>query len=257
VREVERACAVSLRRALDDLRRSPVKQLIVATLAFELLLLSGARASAQSPAPAPAPPPSAAPAPADQTAPPPPPPPAQPTAPALYAPPPPAPPPQDVHAGSGDIRDTTNDFRPMALSMMGWLPWNHGFGFGGIVRFQIPIVHNGFISSLNNHIAIEPSFGVAYTTWDFGSNDADYLNFLPAVYGLWAFHFSSEFQVYGAVGLGYNFASETGTYAYRVLSGSYFYIDGAVGLFYDLSDAVALRAEVGYGGPKGGVAILF
>ncbi len=223
-----------------------MKHLIVATLVLEAFLISAAPAFAQQPPPPPPPPP-----PAETTPPP------APTPQPTYTPPPPAQPAESQYAGTGHIRDNTPKQRPMALSILGWLPWTRGFGFGVIGRFEIPIVHNGFISSINNYVSLEPSFGWSITTWDYGPYDADYMNFTPALYGTWSFHFSHEFRVYGGVGLGYSIGTETGDYDYDVYDNNYFYFDGMVGLFYNVASALSLRAELGSGGPKAGIALLF
>jgi hypothetical protein len=77
---------------------------------------------------------------------------------------------------------------------------------------------------------------------------------LPAVAGLWSFHLSDEFRVYGSVLLG--FGIFTGD-IYNDDDINYFYFELAVGVFYKLVDAIALRGEVGWRAARGGIAILF
>ena len=106
---------------------------------------------------------------------------------------------------------------------------------------------------------IEPSFGFSYTSLGYGvlDDDVNYINFTPAVYGTWSFHFSHEFRAYGAVGLGWNIGTVTGDYDFDVDADNRFYWDVAAGVFYDVASALSLRGEVGYGGLKAGIALLF
>jgi len=76
-----------------------------------------------------------------------------------------------------------------------------GFGIGG--RFSIPIVHNGFVSSINNSVAI--SFGVDAIHYDscYYGNDygcsATYLFFPVAMQ--WNFYVGERWSVFGEPGL--------------------------------------------------------
>jgi len=77
--------------------------------------------------------------------------------------------------------------------------------FGAGARFSIPIVHNGFISSINNSVAI--SFGLDYLRYGcnvrFVNSDFDcgssYLLFPVAMQ--WNFWLTPKFSVFGEPGL--------------------------------------------------------
>src|SRR5882757_9592984 len=100
--------------------------------------------------------------------------------------------------------------------LWGWTHYNYapvdGFGVGA--RFSIPIVENGFVSSINNSVAI--SFGVDWLHYS-GSNCYFYLNdprrpgpcyyvgnanylFFPVTMQ-WNFFVASHFSVFGEPGL--------------------------------------------------------
>jgi hypothetical protein len=91
--------------------------------------------------------------------------------------------------------------RPFQLDVHGGFAW-HGFGFAGGVRFNVPLIHNGFISSINNSFYL--SFGadayfVCYRRC--GHNDNRYgpgLGFPITVH--WEFYFSEVFSLFAEVG---------------------------------------------------------
>lgn len=150
------------------------------------------------------------------------------------------------------ITDNSPKRRPESASVLAYVPWYHGLGFGLTGRFEIPVVHNGFIRSLNNSFSIEPSFGVDWSHW--GPNGASYdvVDITPAVYGVWTFYISREFNAYGGLGLGFNVGIVSGTHP-DTFTGDYFYWDPVVGIHYKVSRDIALRAEAGAQGLKGGV----
>jgi hypothetical protein len=150
------------------------------------------------------------------------------------------------------ITDTSIHTRPTDLSVMLWLPWYYGFGVGGVVRYEIPILPDGFIPSINDEFSLEPSFGVAYS----GYAGVNFLDLNPALYGIWSFNFSKEFRAYGGLGLGANIGVYTGSIT-TGLNVTYFFWDICAGVFYKLSDSIALRGELGSQGLKAGVAFYF
>lgn len=101
--------------------------------------------------------------------------------------------------------------------LWGWTHYNYApvDGFGAGVRFSIPIVENGFVSTINNSVAI--SFGLDWLHYS-GSNcyyyngdprfrngpcyyvgNANYLFFPVAMQ--WNFFVASRFSVFGEPGL--------------------------------------------------------
>ena len=150
--------------------------------------------------------------------------------------------PADVQPDS--IRDSRAKTRPSELSVMAYLPWYYGFGIGATARYSIPIVQNGFISTLNNSVSLEPGIGIEFSSYA-GSS---YTLVTPYVVGTWNFYFSDALRAYGGIGVGWHIGSYGGLGAY---------IDGVVGGYYKLGSGLTLRGEVGYGGPKIGLAFAF
>jgi hypothetical protein len=87
--------------------------------------------------------------------------------------------------------------------LLGWGgPYaNEGYGVGA--RFSIPVVENGFVSSINNSVAI--SFGVDLVHYDWcwygpnGGCSANYLDFPVAMQ--WNFFVAQRWSVFGEPGL--------------------------------------------------------
>jgi len=191
---------------------------------------------------------------------------------AMYAPlpgrtvrtPPPAP------ASGGSIKDNGPHVRPMMASAQLYTPWRFGFGVGLKLGLEIPLVHNGFIPSINNSFSIEPNFGLAWNNYNNGytfrgfggsfDDDLAAMEYSPGVSVLWSFYFSSQFRAYAAVHTGLTIVAPyyTGPGDGKYTGDNYirFHFELAPGIVYKLSEKVALRAELGWwSGIKGGVAI--
>ena len=97
------------------------------------------------------------------------------------------PPPANEHDGDGSIKDRSQHKRPYGLSGMAYMPWYFGIGIGVVARFEIPIVHDGFISSINDQISLEPSFAIAFRSQSDLVDRAHFLDFTPALYATWSF----------------------------------------------------------------------
>jgi hypothetical protein len=165
-------------------------------------------------------------------------------------------------ADRGRIKDPGPHERPMTLSALAEIPWWHGIGIGIGARFEIPLLKNGPIKSLNNQISIEPAFTVgyyrAYGSYLVTDDHLGVVYFAPMVYGLWSFHFNERFRAYGGFGMGASIGvPQTSSKYVDVGDETYFRFDPVVGLFYKLGNTVALRAELGGYGPKFGAAFSF
>jgi hypothetical protein len=169
-----------------------------------------------------------------------------------YAPPPPV-------YGPDGISDWTPHARPSDLSVMAWLPWYFGFGFGGEIRYEYYILPNGFIPTINDSFSIEPSIGLAYTSYGALAYSWGITDIAPAVYGNWSFYFSNAFRLYFGLGLGYNIGIATAPHGYAgpAIGDSFFYWDIVGGLAYKFNRSIAIRGEVGSQGLKGGVSFYF
>jgi len=161
-------------------------------------------------------------------------------------------------SGPGGIKDTSPQQRPQDLSVMLHIPWWGGVGIGAMIRYEIPIVPDGFIPAINDQFSLEPSLGFGFLR-SYGNHGPNHeygkaFNISPALYGIWSFHITSKFRPYAALGLGYSIGIELDDVNW---SPSYFYFDIAPGLFYKFSDSTAFRAEVGAQGPKVGLSFIF
>lgn len=154
-----------------------------------------------------------------------------------------SPKPVDSDSPVKTLFDVSPHTRKPEFSVLAYFPWYYGFGIGVTGRFAIPIVQNGFISTLNNSVSIEPGLAIEYASYGgFG-----YTLVTPYVLGIWNFYFTEQLRAYGGIGVG---AHIGGDYA-----GSRLYIDPVVGGYYKLNPTLSLRGEIGYGGPKFGISI--
>ncbi|HEX6242335.1 MAG TPA: hypothetical protein VFZ61_15595 [Polyangiales bacterium] len=159
------------------------------------------------------------------------------------------------------IRDTSVHRRPLALGVMAYVPWIYGIGIGLSTAFEIPVVHDGFIRSVNDAFSIEPSFAFAYLDYyGRGDVDGDYaLLFRPAVAGKWSFYLQEQLRVYALVNFGYsrvNHHWDDASASYK-RGYNYFYGEPAAGVEWSFSPRCALRAEVAPHGVRAGLSILF
>ena len=143
---------------------------------------------------------------------------------------------------------------------MAYIPWLYGLGIGLNARVEIPIVKDGFIPSINDQFSLEPSFSIDYRRQKLLLIDesARYLDITPAAYATWSFHITPKFRPYGALGLGYNIGMWLNEEDFGVdddaVDRSYFYWDVAAGFFYNFSEHVGIRCELGARGPKFGLS---
>ena len=155
----------------------------------------------------------------------------------------------------GSITDTRVHVREPDLSVLLWLPYYYGYGFGVQVRFEIPVLPDGFIPSVNDEFTLEPSFGIAGTNYGYGGTHYGIVNLTPALYALWRFHFSRDFDAYGGLGLGINFGVLNESYG--GFSPTYFYWDPCVGVSYRFAPTIAVRGQLGAQGLLGGLSFYF
>jgi hypothetical protein len=146
------------------------------------------------------------------------------------------------------IRDATRHDRPFMLSFFGAVLPEYQFGdvvyplgYGGAVRFAIPLLNDGFIPSVNDSFELELGANAFF---------GGYYLVTPVVEVRWTFHFGPRFSAYGKVGGGYNFMVSA-------IHPSTPYLSGAVGGLIALTRHFYLRAELGYPGLLLGIGIAF
>jgi hypothetical protein len=156
----------------------------------------------------------------------------------------------DPQGEPGSITDTRTHTREPDISALFWLPWAYySIGLGGQVRFEIPILQDGFIPAINDEFTLEPSFGIA--TGCLGCNlGGGVLELAPALYGNWRFHFTPEFDAYFGLGVGVNIGVYSGA---GTATGWNPYIDPCVGVTYRFpSSSFAFRGQIGREGLMAG-----
>jgi len=166
-----------------------------------------------------------------------------------------APPPAPIEPGS--LKDASPKQRPLGISVMAWVPWWYGFGIGAKGGVEIPLAHDGFLPSVNDSFSLEPSLSIAHVDYGLFATSVSTIHILPALAGIWSFHFSERLRLYGAVALGYGIVTydgESSSY-YEDYGFNYFYTELNGGIGFKVSDAIALRGEVGWHGLRGGLQI--
>lgn len=147
---------------------------------------------------------------------------------------------------NGALLDRSPQKRKMMISIFAGLPYGYyyyGFPFGVGGRFLIPILHDGFISTVNE------SFGI-----EFGADLLGVLGarFYPTI-GLpvevyWQFHFTSKLSAYAKAGVVIEFNPVPYTCGASIVCRGYVSASpiGNVGLIYKFGPTVSFRAEAGY-----------
>jgi hypothetical protein len=157
--------------------------------------------------------------------------------------------PMTAHADRHDINTPYTGSRPFQLDFHGGLAW-HGFGFAGGARFGIPIVQNGFVSSLDNAVYI--NFGAdVYFIDDWGCGGGCDGRAYRFAMGFpitlhWEFYFNDTWSVFGELGVQIFLPPSLfhrGFVDYDGWIGQW--IIGAVGGSLHLGDVVALTLRVG------------
>jgi hypothetical protein len=173
-------------------------------------------------------------------------------------------------ASGGGIKDNGPHQRPSMASALLYTPWRFGLGVGLKLGYEIPLVHDGFIPSINNSFSIEPNLGFAWNSYNWGygyyggslyNDDVSAIEVTPGVSVLWSFYFSQRFRAYAAVHVGLTILKPywTGDDDVDGDFETYFRFHGelAPGIVYNLNDRIALRAELGWwSGAKFGIGIL-
>jgi len=145
----------------------------------------------------------------------------------------------------GAFFDTTPQQRPMMISAFTGIHYGYyaAYGFplaiGG--RFYVPLVHGGFLPSVNDEFGIEPGLDFTFTFLSSIYDESTVFGFGVPVDAVWDFHITSSFDAYAK--LGFVFGNVFSDFGY---GGFWWTIRSAVGMRLKLSDAVYFRAEVGW-----------
>jgi hypothetical protein len=141
---------------------------------------------------------------------------------------------------------------------------NDFYGYGGYgigVRAGIPIVSNGFITTINNSVAI--SFGLDWVHYDWcfrGAFNCSAEYFQLPVTLQWNFYVAQRWSVYGELGLAYVHAFLNNDPCVGLPNGvfcpreNFFEPALYLGGRYHMSDKVALNLRLGWPGASFGVS---
>ncbi len=170
--------------------------------------------------------------------------------------------------GPHGLFDKSPQDRSSELSIWAGLPWYYGYGLSTGVRYAMPLVKKGFLPKVNDSFELE--FGGDYSYAGYGWYSINVLDAVAA--GRWTLHLTSNFATYAKLGLGLSYVSSSATCGpygsaqgygphYRgygtYCSGVSPVVDGGVGILYNVSSTIALRAETTSFGLRGGVGFDF
>jgi len=165
-----------------------------------------------------------------------------------------------------------------AISVLGGIGYGYGFavGYGVGARFQWVAAPKGVLklpNGMRDEIGIEPGFDFFHASYGSGVSlgtlsaqwNFDYNEFTPVVGVVWNFWLTREIAVYPKIDLGYRIAEWSVSETVSGASGgpmqvqahadvSPVYFQGAAGVAWRFSDALSLRAEVGWNTLRAGIA---
>jgi hypothetical protein len=148
-------------------------------------------------------------------------------------------------------------------SVYGILAWGSGLGVGG--RYEQVLMPEGFLKGGNGAIKrdtldVEAGVDFVHYSWDYWGYNASYNVLRPAVGASWKLWFSDQLCLYPKLELGFDIAwysrSDWGVYGHPE-SHTGLYADLAAGALYQVSPAMALKAELGVDGLRAGVSYRF
>jgi len=98
------------------------------------------------------------------------------------------------------VSDAGPHARPVDLSVFGGTPGALLVGFGGGIRVAFPLLHDGFLGSINNAVKLET--GVEFYHWSFAG--LDYESIAVPLQLRWDFYLTPQWTVFAAMGVAVN-----------------------------------------------------
>jgi hypothetical protein len=146
--------------------------------------------------------------------------------------------------------------RPLELDLHGGIAW-WGFGVATGARFGIPILHNGFVSSINNAVYINFGADLYWIGYRREGNDIRGfgLGFPIALH--WSFYFHERWSVYAEIG------ANIFLFHPRYFDDDEFFIDPAqwfilaVGGMFHINDVLAVNLRLGSPYASIGLTLMF
>lgn len=148
-----------------------------------------------------------------------------------------------------EIRTPYTGTRPFQLDIHGGILW-YGYGLATGLRFGIPVMHNGFIDSIDN--AVYVNFGADFyyvddVYWADGNHHYGFAFGIPVTLH-WEFYFSDMWSAFGELGFQVYFPPSLWDGNPR---GGGYYVDagawiiGAVGGTLHFNEAIGLTLRIG------------
>jgi hypothetical protein len=157
--------------------------------------------------------------------------------------------------------DSVHTDRPVKLDItgsVGFLGYNR-IGLAGWV--SMPIVPDGFIRPINDSFNLEFGATMDYAFRTLGANcDYSYVDLAPMAGVRWDFYLTEAWTVFGKLkaGVGNQFGgAECNGIKYNDYSGLHFVSDGGVGAFWNFSEGMGMRFDLGSQGIAVGLSINF
>lgn len=155
--------------------------------------------------------------------------------------------------GPGSLSDASPHHRHQMISIFLGLPagyWGYGgvpFSVGG--RYLQPILHDGFVPSINDSFSLEAGVDL----FALGATRFGALLAIP-VEAMWGLHFSPKFSGYLKLGAQLELRF-LGDWCWNGICGGFLGVGfiGQLGIMYALTEAITLRVELGYPGLKVGL----
>jgi hypothetical protein len=159
----------------------------------------------------------------------------------------PGPDPAPAPAPAPDVTDYSDSGFGMDVSAYGLINFAWHVSFGAGAQFAYPIVPNGFIPNprFRDALHAEGGFDFSYYFWSYGGYDWHLALLSPMVGVRYAVYVLDKLAPFATLKLGAAIPVATGGDAIYD-PGVYFYMAGTVGILWDLSDMISLRAEFGY-----------
>lgn len=153
------------------------------------------------------------------------------------------------HAATSFVKDAGPHTRPVDLSVFGGTPGALLVGFGGGLRVSFPLVHDGFIGTINNAVRLET--GVEFYHWSFAG--FDYETVAVPLQLRWDFFLTEQWTVFAAMGVAINvyyfeddagfFDAPENTSLWGFGSGALITSAFGVGALLNFSESVSLRLD--------------
>jgi hypothetical protein len=157
--------------------------------------------------------------------------------------------PAEAQRGTAIDRPFTGQ-RPYVLDLHAGFTW-WGVGLAAGMRFGVPLVHNGFVPTINNAVYLNFGFDFYWTRWRCaptagGCGEWEYGTGLGFPIALqWNFYFNDQWSLYlelgGQIYLSPGFFNDGIFYGGE---GGYWFI-GALGVNYRIDDTILLTVRLG------------